>query len=178
MHKSALLSLTAALFLASCQTATSKKVEAEEITKDKTKELSQEISLGTHSESISYFLDLASDKDPNLKIQTLGIHANYTDLVLVYRNDTNKPATGLRTAPSGDADAFFLRNLATKKVHKILATTGIPINDRGIDIHPGEEISFRLIFERIPHGTYELIEGKNQNEDWEYWNFSKIKLTK
>lgn len=173
-----LLSLTAALFLASCQTAT-KGTDAKEVKKETSKESSKtEISLGNHASSKSYLLDLASDKDPNLKIQTLGIHANYTDLVLVYHNTTNNAATGLRTSPSGHADAFFLRNLDTDKVYKLRGTTGIPVNNRGIDIQPGEEISFRLLFDVIPYGTYELVEGQNQNEDWEYWNFSKINLKK
>ena len=178
MQKLALISLTSALFLASCNTPTAKtETEAEVKTAAETK-VEKKADLGNHAPSLSYFMDLACDSDPNLKIQTVGIHSNYTEFVIVYHNATNKPATGLRTSPTGHKDAFFLRSLKTKELYPLLGTTGIPVDSRGIDIHPSEEISFRLIFAQIPAGEYELIEGKNQNEDWEYWNFSKINLKK
>jgi len=127
----------------------------------------------------SFNLNLPCPGEPQLVLSKIINTADETiaEMYFVSANDYRE-TIGIGVYPPGHEKAFFIApaKKRTKKKFALLRVEGIPLRPDGAKLDIGEQLTFRLVFEKVPLKTFNLIEGTAKLTDSTAWNFTDVAL--
>jgi hypothetical protein len=122
----------------------------------------------------SYSIRHVSLTDPEVAITKVTFGSDKTTLELEL---TCESACGVGIYPPGQEGAFFMTDAADENRYNLLGSEGVQIRPNEDHLSAGETIKFKLFFEKVPEGNFNLHEGGVSTGNELYWHFLDVKLT-
>ena len=129
----------------------------------------------------TYKLHLPLETDPDVVLQDIVVDAKQTRVTLLVKNSTREPFEAC-AQPTGSADAFTLKDLATGNVLQQQSISGLLLCGGKMDVvQPGRNKFLKITFPALPAGATRLQLGEancqpKPDSDMDYWCFKNIVL--
>jgi hypothetical protein len=127
-----------------------------------------------HAGQATYLINKQCNTQPSAKITTITITDDETIIDISFKNNSNKTII-VGIYPPGHDMAFFITDVTHAKKYQLLDFKGVGLMPIGTNVKPGENLKFKLIFEKTLVNRFHVIEGKLPTKGTE-WHFSNIVL--
>ena len=125
-------------------------------------------------------LNWPSQRDPNTVITEIEMTEAQIIITLQLRNKSSNTYR-IFVCPPGDPRSFYIQEKATGRRHHLSGSRGLAVYPDRTSVRPGQTITWKLFFTRIPLASFSLIEGeagKRGGNPFFWWDFLNIDLAK